>query len=74
MTPFFSFSVKAAFGLTFGLSGEGHVVVDGLAPSHGHDGDGVVVEAFIPVDVGRNDTGGGELVAVLGVKLGRIET
>ena len=31
------------------LSGEGHVVVDHLAPGHQHHGDGVVVTAVLPV-------------------------
>lgn len=39
---------------TFSLSGEGEVVVEGLAPGDGHDGDGVVVESLITVEVGRH--------------------
>ena len=53
--------------LTFGLSGEGHVVIDSLPPGHGHDGDGVVVQSLVPVDVGGDRARRGEFVAVFGV-------
>ena len=43
-----------------GLSCEGDVVVDELAPGDEHDGDGVVVEALVLMHRAGHGTGRGE--------------
>ena len=42
------------------LGGEGDVVVGELAPRHQQEGEGVVVEAEIAVDMCGHQTGGGQ--------------
>jgi hypothetical protein len=53
------------------LGGEGDVVVGELAPGHQQQGDGVVVEAAVPVRVRGDEAGGGQLIPGLGPTGGR---
>ena len=49
-----------------GLSGEGDVVVDELAPGDEHDGDGVVVETLVLMNRAGHGTGRGQGRALKG--------
>lgn len=50
-TASLSLPPSAVSSLTFGLGGEGHVVVDSLSPRHRHDGHRVVVPSLVTVEV-----------------------
>ena len=55
-----------AGGRVLGLGTQGDVVVDELSPGDEEDGDGVVVEPVVGMDVGGDETGGGKGLAVDG--------
>lgn len=47
----------------FGLRGKRDVVINKLAPCDKKDGDGMVMEAFVSMDVGGDKTGGWKRMA-----------